>query len=582
MNGRIRLISIVIIFVASVIVLRLYFIQIVHGNSFAVDAERQYINQNTFDYDRGDIYLETSKGERVLGAVSRSGFTIAINPKVIKDPESVYNNLSQIIPIEKEDFLIKANKKNDEYEEIIKRINLETAEKIKKLNIYGVTIETDKWRFYPGGPLASQTIGFVAWKENELAGRYGLERYYEDNLKKDPRRAYNNFFAEFFSNVKDTLSDSPKQSGNIVATIEPSVQLFIENELKSIRDTWSSDSAGAIVIDPNNGEIIAIAYNPTFDPNQFKESDIKYFNNPMVEGVYEMGSIIKPLSIAAGIDSGTITATTTYYDAGFLILNNKRISNYDGRGRGTVTMQDVLNQSLNTGVAFVARKMGNKKFSDYMKNFGLGTETGIDLPNEARGLVSNLDSNREIEIVTASYGQGIALTPIATVRALSSLANGGKLITPHLVKKIEFDNGLSKKFSFEEKQVISPYTSRQITEMLIEVVDTSLRNGNAKIPGFKVAAKTGTAQMTEEGRPGYVDGKYLHSFFGYFPASNPKFLVFLFHLYPKNVRYASETLTEPFLNITKYLINYYELTPDRPEDFTTPTSIPSVQGESLY
>ena len=158
------------------------------------------------------------------------------------------------------------------------------------------------------------------------------------------------------------------------------------------------------------------------------------------------------------------------------------------------------------------------------------------------------------------------MTPIATVRALSSLANGGKLITPHLVKRIEYDNGLSKKFSFEEKQVISPYASQEITNMLVKVVDTSLRNGTAKIPGFKVAAKTGTAQMTEEGRAGYVEGKYLHSFFGYFPASNPRFLVFLFHLYPKNVRYASETLTEPFLNITKFLINYYELPPDRPED----------------
>lgn len=572
MNGRIRFISVIIIFVALIVVLRLYFVQIVHGETFSLDAERQYINKNTILYDRGEIYLETKDGERVLGAVSRSGFTVAINPKIIKDSESIYKSINEIVPIEKETFLSKVNKKDDEYEEIITHINSDTAEKIRKLNLYGVTLETDKWRFYPGGSLASQTIGFVAYKDNELAGRYGLERYYEDNLRKDPQGAYSNFFAEFFSNVKDTLSENPKQSGSIITTIEPSTQLFLENELKSIRNTWSSDAAGGIIIDPNNGEIIAIAYSPTFDPNDFKESDIKYFKNPMVEGVYEMGSIIKPLSMAAGIDSGTVTASTTYYDAGFLVLNNKRISNYDGRGRGTATMQDVLNQSLNTGVAFVARKMGNEEFSKYMKNFGIGTETGIDLPNEARGLIDNLDSNREIEIVTASYGQGIAMTPIATVRALSSLANGGKLVTPHLVKKIEYDNGLSKKFSFEDKQVISPYASDQITKMLTTVVDTSLRNGTAKVPGFRVAAKTGTAQMTEEGRAGYVEGKYLHSFFGYFPASNPRFLVFLFHLYPKNVRYASETLTEPFLNITKFLINYYELPPDRPEDLSVSNS----------
>ncbi len=552
--------------VAGVVVLRLYFIQIVHGSTFTTDAERQYINKNTVLYDRGEIYFESNKGERVLGAISRSGFTIALNPKIIKDVEAVYQNLNTIVPIDKEEFLSKVGKKDDEYEEIITHINSDTAEKIRKLNIYGVTLEADKWRFYPGGSLASQTIGFVAYKDDELAGRYGLERYYEDNLKKNPEGAYSNFFAEFFSNVKGSLSDNPKQSGNIITTIEPSTQLFLENELKSVRETWSSDAAGGIIMDPKTGEIKAIAYNPTFDPNDFENSDVKYFNNPMVEGVYEMGSIIKPLSMAAGIDSETVTASTTYYDAGFLELNGKKISNFDGRGRGTVSMQEVLNQSLNTGVAFVARKMGNEEFSKYMKNYGIGTETGIDLPNEARGLISNLDSKREIEIVTASYGQGIAMTPIATVRALSSLANGGKLVTPHLVKKIEFENGLSKKFSFEDKQIISPYASEQITNMLVKVVDTSLRNGTAKIPGFKVAAKTGTAQMTDEGRAGYVDGKYLHSFFGYFPASDPKFLVFLFHIYPKNVKYASETLTEPFLNITKFLINYYELTPDRPED----------------
>lgn len=572
MNGRIRFISVVIILIAFVVVLRLYFIQIVHGSTFSTDAERQYINKNTVLYDRGEIYFESNKGERVLGAISRSGFTIAINPKIINDAESVYNNLNNIIPIEREDFFAKVAKKNDEYEEIKHHINSDTAEKVRKLNIYGVTLESDKWRFYPGGSLASQTIGFVAYNDNELAGRYGLERYYEDNLKKNPDGAYSNFFAEFFSNVKDTLSENPKQSGSIVTTIEPSTQLFLENELKSIRETWSSDASGGIIIDPNNGEIISIAYNPTFDPNDFKESDVKYFNNPMVEGVYEMGSIIKPLTMAAGIDSGTVSATTTYYDAGFLELNGKKISNYDGRGRGTVTMQEVLNQSLNTGVAFVARKMGNEEFAKYMKDFGIGTETGIDLPNEARGLINNLDSKREIEIVTASYGQGIAMTPIATVRALSSLANGGKLITPHIVKRIEYDNGLSKKFSFEDRQVVSPYTSEQITNMLVKVVDTSLRNGTAKIPGFKVAAKTGTAQMTDEGRAGYADGKYLHSFFGYFPASNPRFLVFLFHIYPKDVKYASETLTEPFLNITKFLINYYELPPDRPEDSATTIS----------
>ena len=567
MSVRIRLISIFIIAVSLFLSVRLYFVQIVHGETFAADAERQHINKNTILYDRGTIYFRSQNGDEPPAAISRSGFTIAINPQALGNPEEIYNKLSEIIVLDKKDFLVKAAKKNDVYEEITTHLNEEASEKIKALNLYGVSISTDKWRFYPASSLAAQTIGFVAYKGDALAGRYGLERYYEEVLKKDPNSAYNNFFAEFFINVKESLSEFPKESGDIFTSIEPSLQLFLENELKAVRAKWQSDGAGGVVIDPNTGEIFAIGWNPSFDPNDFHGENVEAFQNQIVEGVYEMGSIIKPLTMAAGLDSGLIAATSTYFDQGYLVLNNKRISNYDGRGRGVATMQDVLNQSLNTGAAYVALKLGNQKFSEYMKNYGVGTETGIDLPNEAIGLTKNLDSSREIEIATASYGQGIAMTPIATVRALSALANGGKLIVPHVVKKIEYDTGLSKRISFAPgKQVISPAASDEITRMLVNVVDTSLAGGTAKIPGFSVAAKTGTAQMTDEGVAGYAEGKFLHSFFGYFPAYNSRFLVFLFHIYPKNVRYASETLTEPFLNITKFLINYYQIPPDRPEN----------------
>ena len=572
MTARIRLISVFIILVAGIIAVRLYFIQIVHGDSFTEEAKRQNTDKTTVSYNRGEIYFENKDGEKVPAAISRSGYTIAINPKILKNPEKIYENLNQFLSLDKNEFMDKVAKNDDVYEEVAKHVNAETTEKIKSLDLYGVSISTDKWRFYPGGKLASQTIGFVAYEGDDLAGRYGLERYYEDVLKKDPSGAYNNFFAEFLSNVKETLSDFPKEEGSIVTTIEPSVQLFLEDEIKNTIDKWNSDAAGGIIINPMNGEIIAMAWNPTFDLNNFKEGDASVFRNNLVEGVYEMGSIIKALTMASGLDAGVVSATSTYYDAGFLVLNNKRISNYDGQGRGTVDMQEVLNQSLNTGAAYVALKMGNGKFAEYMKNFGVETETGIDLPNETHGLASNLNSTREIEMATASYGQGVAFTPIATVRALSSLANGGTLVTPHLVKKMEFDNGLSKKISFAPgKQVIKKETSEEITRMLVTVVDKALRGGTAKIPGYSVAAKTGTAQMTDEGRAGYVEGKYLHSFFGYFPAYKPQFLVFLFHIYPKGVRYASETLTDPFLEITKFLLNYYQVPPDRPEDVTTQT-----------
>jgi cell division protein FtsI (penicillin-binding protein 3)/stage V sporulation protein D (sporulation-specific penicillin-binding protein) len=229
-------------------------------------------------------------------------------------------------------------------------------------------------------------------------------------------------------------------------------------------------------------------------------------------------------------------------------------------------MQEVLNKSVNTGVAFVVSKMGKENFAKYMIDFGLGNETGIDLPNEAGGRISNLKSPRDIEYATASFGQGIAITPINAVRALSAVANGGTLVHPHIAKKIDYKVGLSKNISYadsENKRVIKKETSEEITRMLVKVVDKALLEGTVKIPNYSVAAKTGTAQIAKPGGGGYYDDRYLHSFFGYFPAYNPRFLIFLLTLEPKGAAYASNTLTAPFMDTVKFLINYYEIPPDR-------------------
>jgi cell division protein FtsI/penicillin-binding protein 2 len=227
-------------------------------------------------------------------------------------------------------------------------------------------------------------------------------------------------------------------------------------------------------------------------------------------------------------------------------------------------MQTVLSKSLNTGVAFVVGKLGKDSFREYMINFGLTEKTNIDLPNEALNITKNLNSPRTIEYITASYGQGIALTPVSTVRALSTLANGGLLVSPHVVKEIRYKTGLSKKIDFDEpKRVLKKETADEVTRMLIKVVDESLLNGKEKNPHYSIAAKTGTAQIASPDGKGYYSDRYLHSFFGYLPANNPKFLIFLYTVNPKGVEFAANTLAEPFFDLTKFLINYYNLTPDR-------------------
>jgi cell division protein FtsI/penicillin-binding protein 2 len=221
-------------------------------------------------------------------------------------------------------------------------------------------------------------------------------------------------------------------------------------------------------------------------------------------------------------------------------------------------MQQVLNQSLNTGVAFIVDTMGKKQFSNYFKALKLGSETGIDLPNEAYGIVGNLDSPREVEYATASFGQGIATTPIA-----ATLGNGGTLVTPHVAEKIIYQDGSEKDIRYPEgDRVFSEETSTTISRMLTTVVDDALRGGTLALPHHTIAAKTGTAQIAAP-QGGYYDDRYLHSFFGYFPSYDPQFIVLLYTVEPKGVQYASETLTDPFMEIATFLINYYNVPPDR-------------------
>ena len=565
---RIRIITGFVIFVAFILIARLYQIQILEDEEYKERAERQYIYTVRDLYSRGNIYFTTKSGEKVSAATVQSGYLLSIDPSRITDEEGTYEKLNEVYPLDKEKFLLRASKKERTYYEIAKKLSNSQADAIAALDLPGVQLYRDQWRYYPGEDLAARTIGFVGYtaeSDSTLKGRYGLERYYDDILQRDGSKLSVNFFAEIFSNLGNIIFDTTEsRTGDVVTTIEPTVARMLDRELKNIQEKWGSTLSGGIIINPQNGEIYAMNVVPTFNLNDRSGASIEDFQDPLVEDVYEMGSIIKALTMAAGIDSGAVAPSTTYYDSGSIELDTYTIHNYDGRGRGMVDMQEVLNQSLNTGVSFVVQTMGKNKFRKYFKALKLGSETGIDLPNETYGLIGNLDSPRDVEYATASFGQGIALTPIATVRALSALGNGGRLVTPHIAKRIEYQDGSVKEVKFPKgDQVFSNETSITISRMLTTVADEALKGGKAKMEHYSFAAKTGTAQIADPKNGGYFEDKYLHSFFGYFPSYDPKFLVFLYTIEPKGARYASQTLTDPFLEVTKFLINYYNLPPDR-------------------
>ncbi len=564
-KGRIRVVILLFFLVAILILRKLFIFQVIDKDIYINEVNSQHISSSGDIFTRGSIFFSKKDGSLVSAATVTSGYKVSIKPDDLEEePDILYEKLEPYLEIDYDTFVFRANKKGDPYEEIANKLTKEEADEISGLKIKGLSVHKENWRSYPSGDVAAHSIGFLAYKENELKGRYGLESFYESVLARPQDQPHVNFFAETFSDLKK--GNTEKKKGDIVTTLEPVVSYTFETELLSVMNKWNADEAGGIIIDPQSGEIYALAAFPDFDLNDFRNvSDPEVYRNPLVENVLEFGSIIKPIVMASALDVGVISPETTYYDEGYVVVEKKIINNFDKKGRGHIDMQEVLNQSLNTGMVFVQSKLGNKNLKEYIKLFGLGEKTNIDLPNETPGLVKNLlDSPRDIEHANASFGQGIAFSPVGVVRSLSILANGGNLIVPHLMKEIRYNGGSNQKNnpSHVAENIIKEETAETITKMLVKVFD-SYDNGSYKFDHYTVAAKTGTAQIANEKQGGYYEDRHTHSFFAYFPAYDPKFLVFIYLKNPKNVKYASQTLIPPFVNIAKFLLGYYNVSPDR-------------------
>lgn len=566
-KDRIDFILLVWFVIVLAIVGRAFYVQVIKHSYYTDLASKQYISQTPINFDRGIIYFSRYKGLPVPAAQLETRYRIAIDPAQVSNAELLYTQLSKVIALNKEEFIAKASKENDPYEEIAKDVSPDDVALLKNKKLKGVSYLKDNKRSYPQETVGSKVIGFVGNNGVHVRGQYGLERYYDDVLTRQSNDTSINFFAELFTDIKKTVvSNEDRQEGDIVLTIDAEAERVLHQTLVETKETWKSETIGGIIMDPKTGRIIAMDGLPSYDPNEFTQvKDASVFQNQNVSGVYEMGSIIKPITMAAAIDAGVVDEEKTVYDdKGFRDLNGYKVRNFDGKARGPGTsMQAILDQSLNVGIVFLVEQLGAKEFQSYFKKFGIGLETGIDLPTEAGGLTKNLDSKVFVDNATAGFGQGIAITPIQTIRALAALGNGGKLVSPHVVDSIVYQNGDVKKIVMDDgEQIISATTSEKISRMLVHVVDTALQHGADKMDHYTIAAKTGTAQMVKPGE-GYYDDRYLHSFFGYFPAYDPKYIVFLFHTYPKGAEYASATLSEPFFKLVKFLISYYEVPPDR-------------------
>lgn len=571
---RINLIFIILVFLGAAIIGRLFYIQVRQGEFYLALSRGQ---QGFFDEivgPRGDIFVLEKDGQVSVLATNILANYVYVSPPKVKDIQDTAQKLSDILNLPKDELINKISDRDNLYVPIKKRLTQKEIEAIKEFNLPGVYLQNYEVRYYPQDEFAAHILGFVS---GENKGQYGIEGYYDDLLKGEAKLVNkNNGFSNSLKDISENLAlffkenvikntNSITRGASLILTINPDIQFFAKELLEKYQDELGFKSGTVIVADPMSGKILALVNYPSFNPNQYYlQKDFSIFQNSAIQKLYEPGSAFKPFTIAAALNENKITPDTTYVDEGKVKIGGYVIYNYGRRVWGERTMTEVLERSINTGAIFAEKKMGHDLFLEYVKKFGFLEPTGIDLQGEIFSLNAPLQQGREINFATASFGQGIEMTPIQLITAFASLINGGYLLQPYVVDKIITSEGdvieTEKKI---KRRVISDETSSKISAMLVNVVE----NGSgklARIPGYYIGGKTGTAQVAWSSlgikKAGYSN-ETIQTFIGFAPAFNPRFIILVKLDNPKT-RTAEYSAAPLFKDLAKYILDYWEIPPD--------------------
>ncbi len=564
-QGRMRVVLLFFLVLFAVLLTRLFLVQLVHHQEYRALADRQHSFEGGGGIRRGTIFIQDNGSVQIPVALMGTEKILAANPQVVENVPAAAEFLSREFSLEVKEITEKISKKNDSYEVLARDIDVKKAQLLASSLPKGIFFENRERRVYPHGAFAAHILGFTSQDQQELRGRYGLERFYDESLS-----GKKGFFENppapnavgFWLGLGRKIISPPEWGARVVTTIDYNIQRKAEEVLTGLHEKWSPVSGLVLVTNPRSGKILAETAFPSFDPNDYgKIKDFHTFLNPMTEAAYEFGSVIKPVTMASAIEEGVVGANTTYYDSGEVRFGSYVIHNFDLNAYHTQTMTQVLEKSLNTGAVFVARLLGKKRQLEYLKRFGFGEKTGVDLPGEVRGNLNNLFSGRDINFATASFGQGISATPLQLASAIGTIANNGILMKPYVVEKIVDDSGNETLQNPKESgRVISKETAETVSKMLVSVVRNGFEN-KAGVKGYFVAGKTGTAQIPKKDGKGYSD-KAIHTFVGYAPAFSPRFLILLQLNEPIGNRFAANTLTPAFHDLAEYILHYYQVLPD--------------------
>jgi len=557
-QDRINILAILAIASVFIVLWRMFDLGILNQEKYIALAEGQQRFEKVDLAQRGRIYVHDrieDKDALYPMAFDVKSFALWIVPKQVSKKEETARLVSKLIDLPKNEIYDDID--NDKlYIPPIKRgIDIDLANKIKDEKIVGVFVMPEYGRYYPEKTLASQVLGFV---NADGEGNYGFEGHYDRELQGTAGKIVGE---------KDTLGriislldqEDAKDGTSYVLTIDRSVQFFAEKTLDEAMETYGAEGGTVIAMDVKSGGIVAMASAPNFDPNTFRESakeNQNIFINPAIAFTYEPGSVMKPIIMASALDTGVVSPDTKETFSNFTVVSGYEIHTAEDKAFGEETMTQILENSDNVGMVWVAEQLGSDNLYKYLNKFHLFDKTNIDLDTEASGYAPPFKHWQDINRASIGFGQGISITPIELVCAYAALANNGVYVHPRVVDKIILPNGEEKSIERSEgNRVVSELTAKQIKEMLLSVME----NGHGKrgrVEGFKIGGKTGTAEIANpEG--GYLEDIYNHTFIGMAPIDDPQFVLMVKLNKPQTAEFSATTAAPTFSKIASFLLNYY-------------------------
>lgn len=544
-HKRIKIVLLIVLFIFAIIIAKVFYIEVIDYKKLNSLASGLWSRNLPIEADRGNIY--TVDGEAIASNLTTT--SLVFIPNQIKNKDLVAEKISEILDIPKskiEEHLYKKSMMERVHPEG-RRLSYEIADKIENLHFDGVYLLKESKRYYPHNEMLSHVLGYVGIDNQGLSG---LELEYDDILTGE----YGSI--QYFSDAKgnnlerNSVYVEPEDGLDIYLTVDYGIQSSIERELDNVVLRYNPDGAWAIAMDPNTGEILGMSSRPNFNPNSYKDYDTETINRNMaIWASYEPGSTFKILTLSAAVNEGKVDLIKdTFYDGGSVNVDGARIKCWKHGGHGSQTFLEVVQNSCNPGFVELGNRLGKETLFDYINKFGYGKKTGIDLNGEATGILFSLDKVGPVELATTAFGQGVSVTALQQVVAVSAAINGGTLYKPYIVKRVAYhENGQiikEVKPTIVRDNIVTKDTSEKVRMTLESVV--SLGTGrNAYIDGYRVGGKTGTAQKVNNGI--YMQGNYIVSFIGFLPANDPKIVVYLAIDNPKGVTQYGGTVSAPIV-----------------------------------